>query len=401
MKIAESSVALQSQHASASLRSTQTSLRAWVGDKRPDFEGRGRSLQAMQGVRLTLSELAQGQMARFAQRAEANSLADSVADVGDDAQISPRLRVMMDMVAAMTGREVKVFNARSLQTPTAAAVSTPPPATGAASDANAAAAPRPAGWGLELDATERVVESESTQVRAQGVVKTADGQQIAFTLQLDMNRAFASESSVSIRAGDAVRQDPLVINFNGTGAELVDTQFEFDLNADGQTEKIAFVAGGSGFLVLDKNGDGRVNDGTELFGTASGDGFADLAAYDLDGNQWIDENDAVYSQLQVWQRDASGQDSLSSLAQNGVGALFLGRVVSPFSVNTATNQTLGLVRSTGLFLYESGQVGHAAAGGFVVPSAGQPSPSLACRWAAQVRSAAVGVFSTRCSKWLA
>ena len=117
------------------------------------------------------------------------------------------------------------------------------------------------------------------------------------------------------------------------------------------------MGGGSGFLILDRNGDGQVNDGSELFGVQSGDGFADLAQYDLDDNQWIDENDAVYRDLQVWQKDGEGRDSLRSLAQSGVGALYLGRVASPFSVNTATNQSLGLVRSTGIFLYETGQVG--------------------------------------------
>ncbi|OQW89813.1 MAG: hypothetical protein BWK72_00760 [Rhodoferax ferrireducens] len=356
MKITESTVAMQSQHASLSLHSTQMRLRSWVGNQRPDFEGRAQQ-QGTPGVRFTLSEVARSQLARLSQAQATRSASRSeVGTLADDASpIEPRMRVLMEMVQAITGREVKVFNARDLQPQTGAGdVATPAPAQAAAS---ASATPQPAGWGLELDATERVVEAEAMQVSAQGEVRTADGQNIAFSLQLAMSRSFVQESSVSVRAGDAVRQDPLVINFNGSGAELSDAQFAFDLDADGQTENMAFVRGGSGFLVFDKNADGQVNNGSELFGPASGDGFADLAQYDLDGNQWIDENDAVYSQLQVWQRDAGGQDRLTTLAQNGVGALFLGRVASPFSVNTAANQTLGLVRSTGVFLYESGAVG--------------------------------------------
>lgn len=42
-------------------------------------------------------------------------------------------------------------------------------------------------------------------------------------------------------------------------------------------------------LSLDQNGNGEIDNGTELFGTKSGDGFADLARYDLDYNGWIDE----------------------------------------------------------------------------------------------------------------
>jgi len=349
MKIAQSTIALQSQHTSVSLRSQQTTLRAWVGSQRPDFEGR-RQLQApQQGVQLMLSPgAAQAQTERT----------DKIEQANDAVRNDPRLRLLMDMVEAITGRAVRVFDARELQAGSGAtaAPSQPPPAA-APADGTAAASAKPAGWGLEIDTQETVAEFETTQVSAQGVVQTADGQQISFSLQLEMSRAFVQISNTSIREGDAVRKDPLVINFGGAGAELMDTQFAFDLNADGQPENIAFVAGGSGFLALDKNGDGKINNGAELFGPRSGDGFADLAKYDQDGNQWIDENDAVYSQLRVWQRDANGQDSLIGLAQSGVGALYLGRVASPFSVNTASNQTLGQVRSTGLFLYESGLAG--------------------------------------------
>ncbi|MBV5297549.1 MAG: hypothetical protein JZU64_05250 [Rhodoferax sp.] len=355
MKIAQSTVAMQSQHASASLRTSQTSLRAWVGSQRPDFEGQETPRRAMTGTRLTLSEAARASLARA--MPAVLSQTQAVSEAEDAVSNDPRLRLLMDMVEAITGHAVKIFDARQLQLQPAS-VAMPAQPTSATAPAAANAPPEPAGWGLEIDTTETLAESETTQVSTQGVVQTADGQQINFTLQLEMSRSFVQTSSSTIRAGDAtVRKDPLVINFGGAGVELADTQFAFDLDVDGQQEKIAFVAGGSGFLALDKNSDGQINDGSELFGTRSGDGFADLAKFDQDGNQWIDENDAVYSQLRVWQRDASGQDSLTSLAQSGVGALYLGRVASPFSVNTATNQTLGQVRSSGVFLYESGRAG--------------------------------------------
>jgi len=64
-----------------------------------------------------------------------------------------------------------------------------------------------------------------------------------------------------------------------------------DLDANGVTEKISFVGSGGGFLALDKNSDGVVNDGRELFGAATGQGFKELAEYDSDNNNWINEND--------------------------------------------------------------------------------------------------------------
>ena len=344
MKIDQSTIAMQSQHASLSLRTSHTTLRAWVGHQRPDFEGRN----SMAGVSVSLSSAARARVTMPAQPLVHSGKTDSVTSKDDAVQIDPRLRLLMNMIEAITGRAVKVFDARTLQAQPSMQVSAP----------NVAATePAQPGWGMDLDTHESVAESETTQVSASGVVQTADGKQINFSLQLNMSRVYVEENSTSIRSGDAVRKDPLVINFAGNSVELTNTQFSFDLNADGNQENIAFVAGGSGFLALDKNSDGHINDGTELFGTRSGNGFADLAKFDQDGNHWIDENDAVYSQLRVWQKDASGQDTLSSLSQNGVGALYLGHVASPFSVNTATNQTLGMVRSTGLFLYESGQAG--------------------------------------------
>ena len=56
-----------------------------------------------------------------------------------------------------------------------------------------------------------------------------------------------------------------------------DMKFKFDIDSDGKVDEISFVGKSSGFLALDKNEDGKINDGSELFGTKSGDGFSDLA----------------------------------------------------------------------------------------------------------------------------
>lgn len=358
MKISQSTIALQSQHASAQFRSTQSTLRTWVGAQRPDFEGREATRSLSSGVSLSLSGSARAHLAQRSAalaKAPAPAAKTEAAAQGEKASsIDPRLRMLMEMFEALTGKRMKVFDARELQGAPAADVAAVPTPSGSP---QAAPAPTPAGWGLEFDSHEVRAELESTSVSAQGVVQTADGQTIAFSLNLQMSRAYVEERSVSVREGDAVRKDPLVINFDGAGAQLTDMQFAFDLDADGTQENMAFVSAGSGFLALDKNADGKINDGGELFGTRSGNGFADLAQYDQDGNHWIDENDAIYSQLRIWQKDANGQDRLRSLAQAQVGALHLGQVASPFAINNASNQNLGQVRSSGVYLYESGQAG--------------------------------------------
>lgn len=75
--------------------------------------------------------------------------------------------------------------------------------------------------------------------------------------------------------------DPLVINLNSSTAQVTDQKFYFDLDADGTADRISMLKSGSGFLALDKNGNGKIDDGSELFGTQSGDGFADLEEYDI------------------------------------------------------------------------------------------------------------------------
>ncbi|MBQ8547586.1 MAG: hypothetical protein IJ427_03720, partial [Lachnospiraceae bacterium] len=107
-----------------------------------------------------------------------------------------------------------------------------------------------------------------------------------------------------------------------------------------------------------KNEDGTINDGSELFGTKSGDGFADLAAYDGDGNGWIDEADEVFSKLKIWTKDENGENLLLNLKEADVGAIYLGNANTQFSLNNAeTNETNAIVRKTGVFLKESGTVG--------------------------------------------
>ena len=151
--------------------------------------------------------------------------------------------------------------------------------------------------------------------------------------------------------------DPLVINFGAAGASLTQNKFDFDLNFDGTTDRISFAGPGSGFLVYDANGDGVINDGRELFGPSSGNGFAELAAYDCDGNGWIDENDSIYEHLQIWVRDPDGTDRLFALGEKGIGAIYLGNVSADYLLGSPGASPDGQIRRTGFFLRENGSAG--------------------------------------------
>lgn len=192
-------------------------------------------------------------------------------------------------------------------------------------------------------------EKETTLVTANGIVKTAGGHEINFSLNLGMQREARVEKFEIIKM-----VDPLVINFSGEVANLTGGRMQFDLDGDGTAEEVARLGKGSGFLTLDLNGDGRVNSGKELFGPSTGNGFKELAFYDKDNNNWIDENDPIYDQLMVW--TGEGKGGLKKLSHTGIGAIHLGAVTSPFMIKDAANNALGQVVSTGLALTEDGRV---------------------------------------------
>ena len=212
-------------------------------------------------------------------------------------------------------------------------------------------------FGGEFFSSSEYFEQETTCFSTTGTVVTAEGHKIQFGLNLEMSRSFYTHTSTYMQFG-AQLCDPLVINLDSNMTQVSDQTFLFDLDADGQSEQISMLQGNSGFLALDKNKDGRINNGSELFGTQSGDGFYDLSEYDLDHNGWIDEADDVFNDLVIWTKNDQGKDTLCKLKDVGIGAIYLKNVSTEFSLNQKeSNETNAVIRNTGIFLYEKGSAG--------------------------------------------
>ena len=198
-------------------------------------------------------------------------------------------------------------------------------------------------------------ESEELSFTSFGNIKTEDGREIEFNLNTQMSRSFSAyyrEEGIPVARAMC---DPLVLNFSGELPDLSDTTFFFDLDADGEQEEISTLTSGNGFLALDRNEDGIINDGSELFGTSSGDGFKDLSKYDSDGNGWIDENDSIYNLLKIWIKDSDGNDKLYSLKEKNVGAIYLGNADTDYTLRSDSSGTInGAIKKSGIFLYEDG-----------------------------------------------
>ena len=212
-------------------------------------------------------------------------------------------------------------------------------------------------WQKITVSSANVTEYESTSFMTQGKVQTEDGRSIDFNVAFSMSRA-CSVTINSMEVSNYILTDPLVINLDTDMTEIADQKFFFDIDSDGKEEKISELGKGSGFLAIDKNGDGKVNDGNELFGTKSGDGFKDLAEHDKDGNGWIDENDDVFSKLKVWIKDEDGNDVLLDLKEADIGAIYLGNANTEYSFKDESLNTNAVLRKTGVYLKEStGKVG--------------------------------------------
>jgi hypothetical protein len=103
---------------------------------------------------------------------------------------------------------------------------------------------------------------------------------------------------------------PLVLDLNGNGIETqsVRNGVQFDIYGTGEKVATGWVTGGDGLLVLDRNGDGTVNSGSELFGQATllangeraATGYEALADLDSNSDGVINASDAQFQQLQVW-----------------------------------------------------------------------------------------------------
>jgi Ca2+-binding RTX toxin-like protein len=147
--------------------------------------------------------------------------------------------------------------------------------------------------------------------------------------------------------------DPLVLDLDGDGIDAIEINPSslvlFDHNADGIKQATGWIKSDDGILVLDRNGNGTIDSGRELFGDNTlndstsdpndkyANGYEAIAALDLNGDHKIDSSDAAYSQLRVWQdanqNGISEASELKTLADLGIASIGV--------VGTASNVNLG------------------------------------------------------------
>ncbi len=163
----------------------------------------------------------------------------------------------------------------------------------------------------------------STQARSSQTFEIA----MKFRKQVDSNKRIG----ISLEELGIREADPLVLDIAGDGIDLTRAGegAVFDIDADGKPDQTAWVRGDDALLVLDRNENGKIDDGSELFGDQNGaaHGFVELAKHDNNKDGRINRLDPVFKALKLYQdinRNGKVENQeLFSLQQLGIKALNL------------------------------------------------------------------------------
>ena len=122
-------------------------------------------------------------------------------------------------------------------------------------------------------------------------------------------------------------ETPIVLDLNGDGIQTlsVDDGVEFDLLNDGAKVQTGWISGEDALLAIDNNGNGQIDDRSELFGGDIGEGFSKLATFDSNDDGFVDAGDADFGELKVWQdaneNAVTDAEELVALESTGIASL--------------------------------------------------------------------------------
>jgi len=167
----------------------------------------------------------------------------------------------------------------------------------------------------------------------------------------------------------SVTTSPIALDLNGDGIATTNVKdgAYFDHDGNGFAEQTGWVNSDDGLLVMDRNGDGVINDGKELFGnqtilnngTKASNGFQALSELDENKDGKIDANDSAFSQLKIWQDiDGDGYssaDELFTLDELGIQSINTG-----YTDTNITDANGNTIKQTGSFTKSDGSTGDAS-----------------------------------------
>lgn len=254
------------------------------------------------------------------------------------AGLDPKYRIMAMMLEALTGQKATLVAFRASSTSSFAVANT---------NTNAAA---PLSNSPILEYQYHREELNQMSFSAEGKVRLEDGSVRAFSLSIQWEQSFSESMRLRIQDGK-VLTDPLVISLDGA-QPLSSNAFAFNLTGK-EGETLPYLSGRAGYLAQDTDQDGKITEGSELFGPETGKGFMELSALDEDRNGWIDGNDTAFKQLKIWMVSESGEELLS-LQEVGIGAISLQTAALDYTVKSDIDTPIARYKNASVALGENG-----------------------------------------------
>ncbi len=290
--------------------------------------------------RVTVNRAAPSEELANLNSAQAQKIADQIDKV--TITLSAEQTVQINLLSRLLGKKIVLPNLEIAADPNSVRAETVPQQTEAPPLDN-----------TFMLSQEYYFEAEQTTFAASGSITLSNGEQAEFNFSMAYSREYESYSEQVIKVEEL--QDPLIINFSDQPMSLSSETMEFDLNMDGEVDNIATLSEGAAFIALDKNNNGIIDDGSELFGAQTGDGFAELAQYDDNQDGYINNKDKIFSQLLLWQPGTDKE--ISKLSDSSVDTLALQTVNTEFTFKDANNNTLGQMRKSSVYANDDGSVG--------------------------------------------
>ncbi len=157
----------------------------------------------------------------------------------------------------------------------------------------------------------------------------SSSQAVSMSFSIQMEFEFSFEFSVD--QSQVQQSDPITFDLDGDGIEL--THYAagalFDITGSGQKVRTAFVTGGDAFLAIDRDGDGKITSGKELFGDQNGavNGYEELRKLDSNNDGVINRLDKDFGKLVLFKDNGNGiseAGELIGLSEAGIQEISLG-----------------------------------------------------------------------------
>lgn len=186
---------------------------------------------------------------------------------------------------------------------------------------------------------------QAVQASFSGELTLNNGNTVSFALDFSMEVSWARYSYTEQRL-----QDPLLVSLSGEPVQLTDNSSTFDLHNNGKAVQLPQLAAQQYYLAYDRNQDKQVNNGAELFGPSTGQGFAELARFDDNDNGFIDPADDIWQYLYLWRPE----QSLLSMQQAKLGAISIESVPTAMPLYNADNTLAGQLQRSGVAFMADG-----------------------------------------------